>query len=49
MLPTFLEERGFTAEISGFPDKIVSDKLTVNNRIYYRDYVAQPRPSVSVK
>ena len=44
-LPVFLEERGFTAELSGSQDIVVSEKLNNNNRIYYRDYVAHPRPS----
>ena len=45
VLPEFLEERGFTAELSGFSAEIGSDKLTDNNQSYYRDYVVQPRPS----
>lgn len=45
VLPDFLEERGFTAELSGFDADTGCDMLTDNNRSYYRDYVAQPRPS----
>lgn len=44
-MPEFLEERGFTAEFSGFPEKYVSKRLTENNRMYYKDYVTQPRQS----
>lgn len=44
-MPMFLEERGFTAESSGCTDRLVSDELTANNRVYYRDYVAKPRSS----
>ncbi|MBQ5311979.1 MAG: guanosine polyphosphate pyrophosphohydrolase [Oscillospiraceae bacterium] len=44
-LPEFLEERGFTAELSGLSEQNTSDRLSENNRSYYRDYVAFPRPS----
>lgn len=44
-MPTFLEERGFTAELSGTAGRTISEKLTENNRVYYRDYVAKPRSS----
>ncbi len=45
VLPEFLEERGFTAELSGHPAENCSDRLSVTNRPYYRDYVHSPRPS----
>ena len=44
-LPEFLEERGFTAELSGADIKSVSEKLADNTRSYYRDYIYSPRPS----
>ena len=43
-LPTFLEERGFSAELSGHEDEEVSDKLTEENAPYYRDYVKNKSP-----
>ncbi|MBR1735451.1 MAG: guanosine polyphosphate pyrophosphohydrolase [Firmicutes bacterium] len=45
ILPEFLEERGFTAEISGFDNKKISPYLSENVRSNYRDYIAFPRPS----
>ena len=45
VLPEFLEERGFTAELSGHPVENCSDRLSLSNRSYYRDYVNTPRPS----
>lgn len=45
ILPRFLEERGFTAELSGAEFESTDEKLQENNRLYYRDYVAYPRPS----
>ncbi len=42
-LPAFLEERGFTAELSGFPDDRYSERLKESVRPYYRDYVSTPR------
>lgn len=45
VLPEFLEERGFTAELSGLSGQCVSEELTESNRSYYRDYVFSPRPS----
>ncbi len=45
VLPEFLEERGFTAELSGHPFENCSDRLSLSNRSYYRDYVHIPRPS----
>ena len=44
-LPEFLEERGFTAELSGFPPEKNSGRLRENIRAYYRDYIEHPRPS----
>lgn len=44
-LPEFLEERGFTAELSGFPSEKNSEKLKENIRAYYRDYVENHRSS----
>lgn len=43
IMPEFLEERGFTAELSGFPEEKHSDKLKETVRPYYRDYVSSPR------
>ncbi len=45
VLPEFLEERGFTAELSGFADKSISKYLSDDNLPYYRDYVQTPRSS----
>ena len=44
-LPGFLEERGFTPELSGYADDTISDRLRGEVRPYYRDYVHTPRPS----
>ncbi len=44
-LPGFLEERGFTPELSGYPDEFNSPVLGENVRSYYRDYVYTPRLS----
>ena len=44
-LPVFLEERGFTSEMSGHTDTDCSEALDENNRFYYRDYVLRPRSS----
>lgn len=43
VLPEFLEERGFTAELSGFAEERYSDRLKEEVRPYYRDYVSTPR------
>jgi hypothetical protein len=43
VLPEFLEERGFTAELSGLPQKIVSPLLLESVRPYYRDYISNVR------
>ncbi len=45
VIPDFLEERGFTAEPSGFSDRGVSGYLSENNQPYYRDYVQNPSSS----
>ena len=44
VLPQFLEERGFTPELSGFT---ISDSSSLDENVsmYYRDYVNTPRPS----
>ena len=44
-LPEFLEERGFTAELSGVSTEKASDMLAETNKPYYRDYVNTPRSS----
>lgn len=45
ILPQFLEERGFTAQLSGDGANKADERLEGGNRAYYRDYVACPRPS----
>ncbi|SEQ97288.1 hypothetical protein SAMN02910369_02786 [Lachnospiraceae bacterium NE2001] len=45
VIPGFLEERGFTAELSGLSGRSVSESLSDNIRSYYRDYVETPRSS----
>lgn len=45
VLPQFLEERGFSAELSGVPDEYRPIILSEQNRPYYRDYVRTARPS----
>ncbi len=45
ILPEFLEERGFTAEVSGFTTEQSSIYLSANVKQYYRDYIEFPRPS----
>ena len=45
VMPGFLEERGFTAELSGFSNDEDSECISENNRMYYRDYVKTPRPT----
>ena len=44
ILPDFLEERGFTAELSGIPDERYSERLSEKVRPYYRDYIVNSRP-----
>lgn len=43
-LPQFMEERGFTMELSGESDKAFSPLLNENVRPYYRDYIQNKRP-----
>ena len=45
VIPEFLEARGFTAELSGFPNEKSAGYLSENNLPYYRDYVQTPRTS----
>jgi hypothetical protein len=45
VLPGFLEERGFTPELSGHPDGSGLSDLDESVRAYYRDYIQTPRPS----
>ncbi len=44
-LPGFLEERGFTPELSGYPVESNSSELNEGVSPYYRDYVNTPRQS----
>ncbi|MCM1105856.1 MAG: guanosine polyphosphate pyrophosphohydrolase [Blautia sp.] len=43
-LPSFLEERGFTAELSALSSGQASPLLPADLRPYYRDYIASPTP-----
>lgn len=43
-LPAFLEERGFSAELSAFSGGKTSPLLSDDVSPYYRDYVANPAP-----
>ena len=43
-LPEFLEERGFSAELSGMKDDLKSEKLRASIAPYYRDYILNKRP-----
>lgn len=45
VLPEFLEERGFTPELSGYDDGTEHPSLAESVLPYYRDYVQTPRPS----
>lgn len=45
ILPEFLEERGFSAEMSGLPEEYCCNAISEINRPYYRDYVQTPRSS----
>ena len=45
VLPQFLEERGFTPELSGLSVTETQSSLDESVRSYYRDYVQTPRPS----
>lgn len=42
LLPEFLEERGFSAEISEIDGHAVSERLKEPLRPYYRDYIVNP-------
>ena len=44
ILPDFLEERGFTAELSGLTESEHSCRLAEKVCPYYRDYIANSRP-----
>lgn len=44
ILPSFLEERGFTSELSGIAQKKNSDRLDASVQPYYRDYIENCRP-----
>jgi len=44
-LPGFLEERGFTAELSSLKDQKKSPLLKENISPYYRDYIANSEPN----
>ncbi|MCQ2465558.1 MAG: guanosine polyphosphate pyrophosphohydrolase [Oscillospiraceae bacterium] len=44
ILPEFLEERGFTPELSGVNEEKNSEFLSENVRPYYRDYIVNTRP-----
>lgn len=43
-LPEFLEERGFTPEMSGLPNHKKATRLSEAVRPYYRDYIENSRP-----
>lgn len=43
-LPEFLEERGFSAEVSGLTDSKTSEQLKESVRPYYRDYISTVSP-----
>ncbi len=45
IMPEFLEQRGFTAELSGICTENCDSMLLENTLPYYRDYVATPRLS----
>ena len=42
LLPAFLEEQDFSAEVSGISEGVHSDRLNEDIRPYYRDYVENP-------
>ncbi|MCQ2417797.1 MAG: guanosine polyphosphate pyrophosphohydrolase [Oscillospiraceae bacterium] len=44
ILPTFLEERGFSAELSGFDSQTFSELMDEANRPLYRDYIVSSKP-----
>lgn len=43
LLPDFLEERGFTAQLSHTDQPVSSPLLNENVRPYYKDYIANPK------
>lgn len=43
-LPTFLEEKGFTPQLSEYRNGEENPLLNESNQLYYRDYVFNPRP-----
>ncbi|ETP71963.1 guanosine polyphosphate synthetase/pyrophosphohydrolase [Lachnospiraceae bacterium JC7] len=45
VLPEFLEQRGFTAELASLKQENISPLLSPAVRPYYRDYIANPRSS----
>ncbi|MGN0642450.1 MAG: guanosine polyphosphate pyrophosphohydrolase [Huintestinicola sp.] len=44
ILPSFLEERGFTAELSGMDTEKFSPQMNEAVRPYFRDYIVNSRP-----
>lgn len=44
-LPAFLEERGFSAEISADNQKYFSPHLNEDVKLYYKDFIANPKAS----
>lgn len=44
MMPLFLEERGFSAELSGMENVKYSDMMEESVRPYFRDYISNGRP-----
>lgn len=44
ILPDFLEERGFSPELSGLEQKNFSPQMPEDVRPYYRDYIENKRP-----
>jgi len=44
IIPEFLEERGFTAELSSHPDDKFSPLMKTAVQPYYRDYIMNKRP-----
>lgn len=43
-IPDFLEERGFSVQVSEIEGSKFSEKLNKNLRPYYRDYIVNPSP-----
>ncbi len=44
ILPDFLEQRGFSPEISAMNNKNVSERLKESVRPYFKDYISNPSP-----